>query len=82
LKYISALIGAYLIVGPIYVRRKLYGLLSKMPLNIMRFRREGGLGLLIGAAAGWPIATFINRDFGYWLFFTVVAAILLYLSSI
>lgn len=79
MKYILALIGAYLIIGPIYVRHKLYGPLIKMPLNIMRFRREGGLGLLIGAAVGWPIATFINRDFVYWLFFAVVAATLVYL---
>ena len=83
MKYISALIGAYLIIGPIYVRRKLA---ANNPMNIpialMRYRSEGGIGRLIAVALGWPIAAFINREFGYWLGFAIVTAVLIYLSSI
>jgi len=31
---------------------------------------------------GWLIATFINREFAYWLIFAILAAIGLYFSSI
>jgi hypothetical protein len=80
LKYILALIGAYLIVGPIYVRRKLaetiYG---KILPFLMKYRSEGGIGRLIAVTLGWPLATIINREFGYWVFFAIVVALLVYL---
>ena len=77
------MVGAYLIVGPIYVRRKLAeSSYVKVPFGLMRYRTQGGFGRLINAALSWPIATFINREFGYWLFFAIVTAILYYLSSI
>jgi hypothetical protein len=77
------IIGAYVIVGPIYVHRKLAERnYVKVPFGLMRYRTEGGIGRLINATLSWPIATFINREFGYWLFFAIVTAILYYLSSI
>lgn len=80
MKLILALIGAYLIVGPIYVRRKLtepnY---VKVPLDLMRYKTEGGIGILLATAAGWPIGTFINREFGYWIAFAMIAAAFMYL---
>ena len=82
MRILAALIGAYLIVGPIYVRRKLAGGFYNMPPLLMRYRSEGGIGHLIAVAVGWPVAAFINREFGYWVFFAIVAAILLYCSSI
>jgi hypothetical protein len=78
MKYILALIGAYLIVGPIYVRNKLAeSSYLKIPPFIMQYQSEGGIGRLIAVARGWPVATFINREFGYWAFFAVVAALLI-----
>jgi hypothetical protein len=79
MKYALALVGAYLIVGPIYVRRKLaetnYG---RIPFALIRYKSEGGIGRLITVALGWPLAASINREFGYWAFFAIVAAMLAY----
>jgi hypothetical protein len=36
---------------------------------------------LVAATLSWPLATFINREFAYWLIFAFLAAIALYLSS-
>jgi hypothetical protein len=80
MKHMLALIGAYLIVGPIYVRRKLAeSNYLKIPPFMMRYRSEGGIGLLIATTLAWPLATSINREFGYWAFFAIVAALLVYL---
>jgi hypothetical protein len=84
MRILLALVGAYLIVGPIYVRRKLTmrdSSFLKIPPILMRYQIEGGIGRLIIATLSWPLATFLNREFGYWVGF-VIAAILLYLSSI
>jgi hypothetical protein len=82
LKYVLALIAAYLITGAIYVRRKLTeNNYLRVPPFLMRYRAEGGKGLLVAVTLSWPLATFINREFAYWLTFTILAAVGLYLSS-
>ena len=82
MKYVLALIVAYLITGAIYVWRKLTeSNYLRVPPFMMRYRAEGGAGRLMAVTLGWPVATFINREFAYWLIFAVLAAIGLYLSS-
>jgi hypothetical protein len=83
LKYVLALMAAYIITGAIYVWRKLAeNNYLRMPPFLMRYRAEGGTGLLVAVALSWPLATFINREFAYWLTFAILAAVGLYLSSI
>lgn len=48
----------------------------------LRYRAEGGAGRLIAVTLGWLIATFINKEFAYWLIFAILAAVGLYFSSI
>jgi hypothetical protein len=47
----------------------------------MRYRAEGGKGLLVAVTLSWPLATFINREFAHWLIFAILAAVGLYFSS-
>ncbi len=83
MKYALISIAAYLITGAIYVGRKLTvkDYLRTPPL-LMLYRSEGRTGRLIAVTLGWLIATFINREFAYWLIFAILAAIGLYFSSI
>jgi hypothetical protein len=79
LKYVLALIAVYLITGAIYVWCKLTANYLRIPPFLMQYRAEGGTGRLIAVTLAWPLATFINREFAYWLIFAILAAIGLYL---
>ena len=67
---------AYIVPGAVYIWHKLnennYG---RVPPFILRYRTEGGAGLLVAVFLSWPIATFINREFSYWLMFACIAVI-------
>ena len=83
MKYVLALIAAYVITGAIYVWRKLTeNNYIRVPPFLMRYRAEGGKGLLVAVTLSWPLATFINREFAYWLIFAVLTTVGLYFSSI
>ena len=83
MKYILALIGAYAIIGPIYVQNKLRERRPlKIPIFALHYRARGGVGRLIAVAIGWPAATILNREFGYWIGFAAIGIGLLYFSSI
>ena len=58
MKFILALIAAYLIVGLVYVRYKLAANdYLRMPLFLVRYCDEGGgVGRLVAVILSWPIA--------------------------
>ena len=82
MRILVAVVVAYLITGVIYVWRKLTAndFLNMSP-SLIRYRSEGGTGRLIAVTLGWLTATFISKEFAYWLIFAVLAAIGLYFSS-
>ena len=83
MRILVAVVVAYLITGAIYVWRKLTANdYLHMPPSLIRYRAEGGTGRLIAVTLGWLIATFINKEFAYWLIFAILAAVGLYFSSI
>jgi hypothetical protein len=64
----AILIGAaYLVTGFAYVRHKLSGTnYQRVPPSVL----------------SWPVATFINSEFSYWMIFLILGGGALYLSSI
>ena len=79
---IFAMLVAYIATGAIYVFRKLR---EENPLRVspyfFRYRREGGIGLLIQLVLSWPFAATLNTEWGYWLAFVVLAGAALLLAS-
>jgi hypothetical protein len=84
LKFVLALITAYLLTGIIYVWRKLVATdYVHVPLFVVRYRAKGDVSGLIAATLGWALAALINREFGYWLVFVLLLATIdLCISSI
>ncbi len=82
MKYTLALVAAYLVTGAAYVSRKLTeNNLLRVPLNVMKYRREGGTGRLFALVFSWPAGAILNKEFAYWLMFAALVVFGLYAAS-
>lgn len=83
MSYALPLTIAYVATGTFYVWHKLAeSNYLRVPPNLLRYRQDRNIGRPILTGMTWPLATLLNREFGYGLIFVALTAVGLYLSGI